>query len=294
MGEFVPGKVIGSGSDASSFLKGILNGPERDDHLILPPSTRNGYERVKRYIGKLKDPDLRTKTEKLFEEVLNLVIASGGDMDVIEDFSEGGSKESAINKDFVGYVHIKMCGLAILEPIGQINNATYILTDDENLDDYLQNTRDELVDSGIALKLSHESNKDSEYESYNFEGKGILGIVECIVNDKNRFLQMAVPDNKYSSLSRVFRNYQISKLVEGYEITIEDINGMIKQYASEKDMSYLTDKQKEFLSKVGDYLEENHDETDVGTVLADLSAQIEKVKANWKAKKNGIDDDRRE
>ncbi len=273
---FILKEYIGS----DGFLNGLYREPS-DRPLILPPqkSNRSGFEHVQRFIRRrIKDPDLRAKTDDLYEEVWNLVSASNGDMDIIEEFSEGGSRDTAINKDFVGYVHIKMCGLSILEAIGQINNATYILVDDENLESNLQKTRKELEDSKNVIKLSHEANLDSKYGSYNFEGSGIKGILECIVNDKNRFLQMSVPENLYSNLSRVLRNYQIAKLVEEYGISANDLNSIIKQYASEKDVQSLTDKQEEFASEVESLLEENHDDTNVGKALADLSAQIKKAK----------------
>lgn len=162
---------------------------------------------IKVYISKfVKDPKIQDKTIRRFEEIFERVLDADGTVRPL--WSMGGTKEESVNKDLLDYVEIKLNGLSILEPVGQINNAMFILPDDENLEQKYKMTRDQLTKDPSVYKISHTANK--EYNSYNFEGVGILDVINAVKNNKDRFISAATPQNLYSNLTRVMEQYQKS------------------------------------------------------------------------------------
>jgi hypothetical protein len=193
----------------------IINYLNGDDNIVLQniilpkehyDPVRSDME-IKLYISKfVKDPDLKEKTIKYFEQVAKKVSDLGGTTKPL--WSMGGTKEENVNKDLLNYVEIKLNGLAILEPIGQINNAMFILPDNELLEQKYRCTRDQLTKDPDVYKISHTPNK--EYSSYRFDGIGILEVIDAINSNKEKFLDSAKPQNLYSNLTRVLKEYQQS------------------------------------------------------------------------------------
>ena len=176
--------------------------------IVIPPENDKelrSRKEIKEYIVRtIKDPDIQAKSVKRFEEIFKKIAQTGGTVRPL--WSMGGIKEGKINQDLLDYVEIKLDGVVILEPVGQINNAMYILLDDENLQRNYTKTRSQLIESKAARKISHEAN--TVYNSYNFDGLGILEVIEAIEQNKEAFMKATTPQNLYSNIARVMKKYR--------------------------------------------------------------------------------------
>ncbi|MBR2290301.1 MAG: hypothetical protein IJ867_06950 [Clostridia bacterium] len=177
------------------------------ENIILPTEqydAKRSKREINEYIARVvKEPELQAKTVQRFEDIFTKVLEVGGTVRPL--WSLGGSKEGVVNKDLLDYVEIRLNGTAILEPVGQVNNAMFVLKDDENLLKNYQKTRRQLTQNPEVYKISHEANP--QYNSYNFDGIGILEVIDAISKNKEAFMSAATPQNLYSNLTRVMNNF---------------------------------------------------------------------------------------
>lgn len=214
-------------------------------------------------IGTLKTPptrkDVDTRIEEKKEildektaETINLLHTTISNSDAYNSLiapkivSRGGTSRKGVKK--VVYCAIYVNDSIILEPIGQLKNMTYIMSDKfvSNLMDeykytegisekdkmsdicnrtirYLETKdREEAKKKGIVYGIKHRANK--ERKSYNFETSisDLQWIIEHVVEDKEKFfksLQKVKDDGlNYSELSRVKKYYSEGEQEEDKEL----------------------------------------------------------------------------
>lgn len=214
-------------------------------------------------IGTLKTPptrkDVDTRIEEKKEildektaETINLLHTTISNSDAYNSLiapkivSRGGTSRKGVKK--VVYCAIYVNDSIILEPIGQLKNMTYIMSDKfvSNLMDeykytegisekdkmsdicnrtirYLETKdREEAKKKGIVYGIKHRANKESK--SYNFETSisDLQWIIEHVVEDKEKFfksLQKVKDDGlNYSELSRVKKYYSEGEQEEDKEL----------------------------------------------------------------------------
>ena len=214
-------------------------------------------------IGTLKTPltrkDVDTRIEEKKEildektaETINLLHTTISNSDAYNSLiapkivSRGGTSRKGVKK--VVYCAIYVNDSIILEPIGQLKNMTYIMSDKfvSNLMDeykytegisekdkmsdicnrtirYLETKdREEAKKKGIVYGIKHRANKESK--SYNFETSisDLQWIIEHVVEDKEKFfksLQKVKDDGlNYSELPRVKKYYSEGEQEEDKEL----------------------------------------------------------------------------
>lgn len=214
-------------------------------------------------IGTLKTPptrkDVDTRIEEKKEildektaETINLLHTTIANSDAYNSLiapkivSRGGTSRKGVKK--VVYCAIYVNDSIILEPIGQLKNMTYIMSDKfvSNLMDeykytegisekdkmsdicnrtirYLETKdREETKKKGIVYGIKHRANKESK--SYNFETSisDLQWIIEHVVEDKEKFfksLQKVKDDGlNYSELPRVKKYYLEGEQEEDKEL----------------------------------------------------------------------------
>lgn len=214
-------------------------------------------------IGTLKTPptrkDVDTRIEEKKEildektaETINLLHTTISNSDAYNSLiapkivSRGGTSRKGVKK--VVYCAIYVNDSIILEPIGQLKNMTYIMSDKfvSNLMDeykytegisekdkmsdicnrtirYLETKdREEAKKKGIVYGIKHRANKENK--SYNFETSisDLQWIIEHVVEDKEKFfksLQKVKDDGlNYSELPRVKKYYSEGEQEEDKEL----------------------------------------------------------------------------
>lgn len=180
---------------------------------------------------KVADEILETIGDKK-AEIATFTFSRGGSRTSLEKSQLESLKSKGAN---VEYTTIVIDGVIMLEPIGQADNATYImdtrgdkgkdiLTD--NLEKIKSLTRTEAISKGLMLKITHDK---SNKEGYDFEAKHISKVLSLAMNDPDQFLSVVKSNNgcglkKIASLlpgttSEILKNVQ--KGVEHYGLESE-------------------------------------------------------------------------
>lgn len=180
---------------------------------------------------KVADEILETIGDKK-AEIATFTFSRGGSRTSLEKLQLESLKSKGAN---VEYTTIVIDGVIMLEPIGQADNATYImdtrgdkgkdiLTD--NLEKIKSLTRTEAISKGLMLKIMHDK---SNKEGYDFEAKHISKVLSLAMNDPDQFLSVVKSNNgcglkKIASLlpgttSEILKNVQ--KGVEHYGLESE-------------------------------------------------------------------------
>lgn len=169
-------------------------------------------------------------------EIATFTFSRGGHNSSLEKEQQRNLREAAAN---VEYTTIMMNGVLVMEPIGQVDNATFIIdarnkTGEDSLRESLEAvkgiSRDEAVKQGLMYRIIHRANKN---EGYNFEAKHIAKVLELVKQDTDKFMQ-TVKANNGCGLIRVAKGM--------YSDTYTTIDKLVQDYALEKSETVNTEK----------------------------------------------------
>jgi len=205
-----------------SMLKELENEKEFDFKIshILEPEIRDVLIRIIRKNsshltkGQLTKEDIKREMERLANGVISKVRLGQGKIKTLI-YSKGGSytaeeeeMKKTINesKSNVEYIVIYINGIVIIEPLGQLNNATYIAKQEEDLEENLRKYgRKSAIRNGVIFKIIHETNE--EYEGYNYSSNHIIQILDYCIKNPEQLLRVAKEFNG-CGLRKISQNMQ--------------------------------------------------------------------------------------
>ncbi len=159
----------------------------------------------------LSKEETQREMERLSTGIIDRLRSANGKFKAFV-YSKGGSRTSANEAQQtelsqkganVEYTVMVVNGVAILEPLGQEDNATYIAEEREGLEEAItQFGRGEAIDSGIIQKVIHDR---KEREGYNYGSNHILQLLDYAIDDPQRLLQV-VREHNGCGLKRISQN----------------------------------------------------------------------------------------
>lgn len=184
------------------------------DYAILPKEQRNILRGLfeRQIFGRENSEDinkeeLKKEYTRTIDEIIKLLqdprLKEKGKITTCA-YSEGGSVNQGLtNGAKVQYIVMDVNGIAILEPLGQANNSSFISEKSEEFADIAhQYGRKEVVEKGLLHKVIHESNKGKSGQ-YKFEADHILRLLKMAIEGKDDLIAAL---NAIKSSGRDFGN----------------------------------------------------------------------------------------
>lgn len=147
--------------------------------------------------GPASDDNIKSKKKNLdtdkINEYISLLRVEGIECNEAV-VSDAGAK--APGEDYVTYYVFKSGEYRILEAIGQPGNATLVIKLGEgNLKELLEdNSRDELVEKGIAYRMKHKPDENKDYKFNPLRIKNIITLVGETVKRENGQTRLTIDD----------------------------------------------------------------------------------------------------
>lgn len=138
-------------------------------------------------------------------EIATFTFSRGGNRTSLEKSQLKRLKEKGAN---VEYTAITVNGIIVLEPIGQLDNATYIIDarnneSEDRLGDNLEKikgiSRDKAVSEGLMFKIIHDISDKKEYD---FDAKHVARVLELVMGDTDNFIEV-LKENNGCGLKRI-------------------------------------------------------------------------------------------
>lgn len=155
-------------------------------------------------------------------------------------YSGGGSLTSGTEKEKdamkskgakVEYLVIDINGMIILEPFGQLNNATFVAMAEKGIERRLvEFGRKGVLDQGFYKVMHVKGGKPG----YNYESDHILKILDMTIEDRDTLLKVLknvrdVDGNQYCALNKVKRNYHTVRASKDVGLTKAEVLAVGKE-----------------------------------------------------------------
>ena len=156
---------------------------------------RNKQAIANKIVEKMHDPRLK-ETGKI-----NSYIYSPGGAFSTKDDDEKNELARASSK--VAYVVMELNGLVVMEPIGQLGNATYIAEKNEGLEDNITRMgRGEALSNDVMNKVVHDK---YDGKGYNYTSNHIVTILEYAISNPQGLIRVLKEYDSYCNLTTLIK-----------------------------------------------------------------------------------------
>ena len=204
------------------------NAGQLDEEFEMSERERIAGEMLKRF----QDARLTQKAR------IRTLYSTGGSLTSGTESEKDSMKTKGVK---VEYLAIDINGVVILEPFGQLNNATLITPHTDDVEYKLTEFgRKGVLDKGF-FKVMHDG---KPMPGYNYESDHILKILDMTIEDKDRLLKVLKDvrekeNVQYCGLRRVRRNYYPMKAVSESKITKQEVLDIAKTIEDKEYKVYI-------------------------------------------------------
>lgn len=194
------------------------NAGQLDEEFEMAERERIAGEMLKRF----QDARLTQKAR------IRTLYSTGGSLTSGTESEKDSMKTKGVK---VEYLAIDINGVVILEPFGQLNNATLITPYTNDVERKLTEFgRKGVLDNGF-YKIMHDG---KAMPGYNYESDHILKILDMTIEDKEQLLKVLKDVREkdkaqYCGLRKVRRNYFTAKAVKDSNITKQEVLDIAKE-----------------------------------------------------------------